>query len=282
MRTEATTLPESGQPMNSSLYKTSSPVEDLVCLLQQISTHSKQLSVVTITFQFNAPEHLSTNYDLSYKISQSIHYFLEQLRPLVRKTDLIRQLGQTSYFILKGANPQGACIVQERLWESLLWTAHNIQDGEILLPLSIQAGHSTYPDPSPTFECCLQTSLTPSIHFTFHHEEISHKITSLPTPSLNYSLQESELPQLARQLGIPYLSLLPRKLPHRVSRLITPQLAQELRCYPLGRERDTLTVAMTDPQNHQAIDRLRQITGLRIFPVLTHLQELETALEFLC
>ena len=56
-------------------------------------------------------------------------------------------------------------------------------------------------------------------------------------------------------------------------------LARELHCYPLGRERNTLTVAMLNPQDHQAIERLRQETGLRIFPVLTHPEALETALR---
>ena len=90
---------------------------------------------------------------------------------------------------------------------------------------------------------------------------------------------DEELPALARKLGIPYLSLLPRKPPQRVQQLVNPKLAQELHCYPLGRERNRLTVAMVNPQDRLALERLRQATGLDIFPVLTHPQELQTVLE---
>ena len=91
--------------------------------------------------------------------------------------------------------------------------------------------------------------------------------------------QDHELPQLARMLGIPYLSLLPRKLPLQVLHLVDPKLAQELHCYPLGRNKDVLTVAIANPQDRSALVRLEQITGLHIFPVLAPQLELQTALE---
>ncbi len=90
---------------------------------------------------------------------------------------------------------------------------------------------------------------------------------------------DEELPVLARKLGIPYLSLLPSKLPADIKQLVDPKLAHELHCYPLGRERNMLTVAMLNPQDRSALDRLHRETGLHIFPVLTHPQALQTALE---
>lgn len=90
---------------------------------------------------------------------------------------------------------------------------------------------------------------------------------------------DEELPVLARKLGIPYLSLLPSKLPADITQLVDPKLAHELHCYPLGRERNMLTVAMLNPQDRSALDRLHRETGLHIFPVLTHPQALQTALE---
>jgi hypothetical protein len=87
------------------------------------------------------------------------------------------------------------------------------------------------------------------------------------------------LPELARQLGVPYVSFLPRKLPVRLQRLVDPTLAQELRCFPIGRDRDILTVAMSNPGDHGVLDRLRRETGLNIFPVLAHPLELQTALK---
>ncbi|GAB4383748.1 MAG: type IV-A pilus assembly ATPase PilB [Phycisphaerales bacterium] len=50
--------------------------------------------------------------------------------------------------------------------------------------------------------------------------------------------------------------------------LIGDEEAERMRCIPMFRLRDTLTVAMADPQSLPAIDRLREKTGLRIRPVL--------------
>ncbi|KAA0216477.1 MAG: type II/IV secretion system protein [Leptolyngbya sp. PLA3] len=50
--------------------------------------------------------------------------------------------------------------------------------------------------------------------------------------------------------------------------LIGDEEAERLRCIPMFRLRDTLTVAMTDPQSLPTIDKLRQKTGLKIRPVL--------------
>ena len=65
----------------------------------------------------------------------------------------------------------------------------------------------------------------------------------------------------------------------QVQHLVDPRLAQELGCYPLGRQRNILTVAMLNPRDRLALERLHQETGMDIFPILTHPQELQTALE---
>jgi hypothetical protein len=196
---------------------------------------------------------------------QSACYFLENLRSLVRKTDQVLLLHTEMYFVLRGANLQGAHIVQERLWEALVWRVHNIE-ARVLAPLSISSGYSAYPEPYADFEQCIMAAGINSLDFQLEgarREDVS----------------DDELPALARKLGIPYLELLPRKLPREVRQLVRPELALELHCYPLGRERDTLTVAIADPQDCQKFDRLRKETGLRIFPVLAHPQELQLVLS---
>jgi hypothetical protein len=40
-----------------------------------------------------------------------------------------------------------------------------------------------------------------------------------------------------------------------------------------------LTVAMLNPEDHTVLDRLKQETGLLIYPVLTHPHALQVALE---
>jgi hypothetical protein len=84
---------------------------------------------------------------------------------------------------------------------------------------------------------------------------------------------------LAQKLGIPYLTLLPSTFPQRLQHLVNPTLARELQCFPLGRQRNRLTVAMLNPADHSALERLKRETGLHIFPVLAPPQALQVALD---
>ncbi len=267
MRMEAMTLSPLEDTKNTSIDEETSSTQDIIHLLQSKISQTKQIGIVVITFQFEDVRQKT-------RIIQSMQRLLESLRPLVRKSDTVLLLERSCYFLLDGANQQGARIVQERLWEALLWAVHNMND-ELLRPRCMEAGHSVWPDDLAAPEECLDAARDPSIRFAAQRDETEQEADSRSASSL----KTSELPLLARQLGIPYLSLLPRKLPGRVLRLIRPELAHELRCYPLGRERDMLTVAITDPQDQGIIERLQRETGLRIFPVLTQPEELQNALE---
>jgi Type II secretion system (T2SS), protein E, N-terminal domain len=269
MRTEALIPQISEYPIDTS-YQRMTSMQAIACLLQQ-KVQIEKMGLVTVTLQFGQEERASS------KVTQSIQYFLESLRPRVRKADAVLLLDQTCYFVLWGANQQGTAIVQERLWDALLWAVHNVNEMELLRPSFIASGQSAYPEPYTTLDHCLRATQTSSLNFVPQHEKSVNNNISAPSPS--QPSPENELQLLARQLGIPYLSQLPHNLPRRVLRLIKRQLAQELRCFPLGRERDTLTVAMVHPQDQQALDRLQSETGLRIFPVLTHPKELKSALE---
>jgi MshEN domain len=90
--------------------------------------------------------------------------------------------------------------------------------------------------------------------------------------------KESEaLRERARALGVPFVRLPPR-LPMSARRAFSAELARELRAVAIGRTRDTLTVAMDDPADINAVLRLRSATGLAIFPVLAAAKEIEQAL----
>jgi|GEM_PF-939176 len=244
---------------------------------------------------------------------QVTRYFLDILRPLVRKTDRVFLLENTIYFLLPGANLQGGQIVQSRLWEALLWHVNTITHAETTegrspvssISCSITIGHSAYPIPCTDIDEFIRAASAVVLRFErqpkrtegskrrkgrsdMEVSEKNHKGT-LPGGQVSRSGQQTsllelenvdeELPVLARKLGIPYLSLLPSKLPADIKQLVDPKLAHELHCYPLGRERNMLTVAMLNPQDRSALDRLHRETGLHIFPVLTHPQALQTALE---
>jgi type IV pilus assembly protein PilB len=66
--------------------------------------------------------------------------------------------------------------------------------------------------------------------------------------------------------GVPFMDL-PHILPTRLTHLIPLKLAMELRCAPVGRDQHCLTVAMLDPTNVVALQRLKLATGMTIFPV---------------
>lgn len=232
-----------------------------------------QFALVTITLHFEHEEARSIE-----RSTRSIHHFFERLRALVRKTDSTLLCGHTMYFLLMEATLEGAEIVQQRLWDALLWEIHSTNELEIVRPSAMLLGYSAYPAPCSSFEECQEAARLPYRHFEsrVQRERVAGKAASR---RVQCSDSEVELPQLARQMGVPYLSLLPRTVPEQVQQLVNAQLAHELHCYPLGRDKDVLTVALADPQNRSILARLEHETGLHIFPVLTHPGELQTALD---
>ena len=73
---------------------------------------------------------------------------------------------------------------------------------------------------------------------------------------------------LARRLGVVGCQLRPGLLDPELLKLIGPEEAERLIAIPLFRIRDTMTVAMSEPQSLPKVDRLRQLTDLKIRPVL--------------
>ncbi|NLH42385.1 MAG: Flp pilus assembly complex ATPase component TadA [Planctomycetes bacterium] len=73
---------------------------------------------------------------------------------------------------------------------------------------------------------------------------------------------------LAQQLGVPSCQLRHGLVDFTLLPLIGEEEAQRLCVIPMFKVHDTLTVAMAEPQSLPKIDRLQQLTGLRIRPVL--------------
>jgi len=312
-----------GQTMNSYTYDIVETIDAIAAAIRQItSTYVEQIAIVAITLHFGTmpgsniadpPSRVPASY-ASNQATQPRHSgqgrgliedLLDHLRPLVRKTDRVFLLDRTLYFLLPGANQQGGEIVQNRLWEAVLWQVNNDTHAAALHPHSITIGHSAYPVPYIDIDKFIGAANEAVLCFNLHPErpvrkarrashssrQISTKVpdsTSTSTspgirideePASDVEDTGEELQALARKLGIPYLTLLPRKVSEDLQQLVNPQLAVELGCYPIGRERNMLTVAMLNPQDHSTLERLHQETGLHIFPVLTHPRALQTALE---
>jgi len=257
---------------------TNDTIHDIVSTVEQIIAMGiEQIALVTIQLLYEKEKKLHTHRFMP--ADKTTQYLLNELRALVRKTDSVFQLGHNLYFLLHGANKQGGQIVQDRLWEALLWRVHNLSERDMVRPQSIAIGHSSFPMRNKTIRDFIVASDKATFCFETQREKAARKHDEVPQSQHNRDELDQELPVLARKLGIPYLTLLPRNLPQSLQHLVNPKLAHELRCYPLGGERNILTVAMLNPVDHSALDRLKQETGLHIFPVLTHPQALQVALE---
>lgn len=260
------------EPVNDEYVKSVGIIEtakSLETIADRIHTLNKsQVALVIIHLDYLVEGRVGHNYQ--EQINQGIYHYLTHLRSLVRRTDSVFLQDHTAYFILPGANLQGGQIVLERLWDALLWRINNTLEGSSLHPDTISIGCDACSAPFIDVYQCIDAASEPRQSFTLQTQRFVRK-----TDTAN----EMELPERARQLGVPYVSFLPRKLPVRLKRLVAPTLAQELGCFPIGRDRDILTVAMTDPQDRCVLERLHRETGLRIFPVLAHPREIQMVLE---
>lgn len=271
--------------------------------MAQLTYHPRgpvnQLALVTLVLNFGRQDKQSN----TQQLEKSITHYLNHLRPLVRKNDALLRMDQTLYFVLFGADRQGGALVQERLWEALLWHVHNAQEQTqlqptVLQPISMTIGHSAtaaLSQQSFNSHACVQAAAFPCHHFIQsrpsydtttqvpeRETEPLRKLQSSDTS--NESVEVARSPQgdsylLARQLGIPYIPQLPLNIPDKVRQVCSPQLAQQLHCYPIGRERNILTVAIADINSENIIACLHKETGLEIFPVLTTSQALQFALD---
>ncbi|MDQ2717850.1 MAG: hypothetical protein M3Z08_23390, partial [Chloroflexota bacterium] len=197
------------------------------------TTHSEQVALVAISLDFDQEERTAT-LAASARADRCTAYLLEYLRPLVRKSDAVFLLKHRLYFILLGANQQGGLIVQGRLWDASLWRIHSISDAEIQRPRALTIGHSAYPTSRAKFIECIQAATEASLTIEWQTEHSSRRnvLRQPRAAQVPPASDTDELPARARKLGVPYLSLLPRKPSTRVQHLVNPKLAQELHCYP--------------------------------------------------
>lgn len=86
--------------------------------------------------------------------------------------------------------------------------------------------------------------------------------------ALGYIEEAELLPSLAEQIGVASVELRDGLIDPRVVRLIPQSLAEQLTCLAMFRVRDRLIVAMADPMNLMAVDKISRATGLRVRPVL--------------
>ncbi|MBX5449919.1 hypothetical protein [Thermogemmatispora sp.] len=276
-------------------------------LKQLLTAGIDRLGLVVITLTF------ADQRSPGERRAEATRRLLAALRSLVRKTDRVFILSQRGYVVLPNCSERERVAVEERLWWALCSRVSSLHACELADLTALAVGGRTIErTESQNLLSVLREAASAQRVLTApfgstrcpsdageaggatrpsapgaRYDPLSRQALSRNQPQkherdwspLSSELSEEFLAE-ARRLGIPYLAPLPRRVPASVRQAISPHLAHELHCCPIGRARKTLTVALADGSNHQAIlERLRRETGLQIFPVLTPPHELQQALE---
>jgi hypothetical protein len=212
--------------------------------------------------------------------------FLEQvvypIRRTLRASDLVLldEHGSGAALLFPQVDQVGVARISERVWHSI-----NLLQAETVVPplrrqTEIVLGYGSYPEPAASLEKLLLQVGRVRERVVFRPAVLSQ----FPSPRLHTTrdqgrgrrngTQRERVPYLP---GVPFMQI-PSRLPTRLKQLVPYALALELRCAPVGRDHNRLTVAMADPANARAICHLREVTGMTIFPVSCDLSALETLL----
>ena len=221
-----------------------------------------------------------------YHVTASLlEQILTNVRRTIRSSDhILVHTGASIAIILPDVDQEGSQALLERVY----YTIKLLQPETVIPPLKretdIILGIGSYPKPGASLEDLLyQTGfiasriiLRPAVTTQLH----GTRSIGLVEVNLYNRNQDKENDSLvaARNRGIPYMQL-PARLPLRLKHLIPYTLACELRCAPVGRDHNRLTVAMAFPADTQVIDRLRSTTGMTIFPVACEAKALDDLLE---
>ena len=96
---------------------------------------------------------------------------------------------------------------------------------------------------------------------------------------LGYISKENKLQVISAELDVPVIQLSRYKILPEVVALVPKKMAQHYSVIPVSKLTNTLTVAMSDPRDLNAIDDLRRVTRLEIRRVLASEKEIRDAYE---
>lgn len=263
----------------------------LRALLQNYFPRSTPLSVLLLHISQFEHIHITSKSAVFHKRhryhvpSSLLEQILINVRRTIRSSDFILvHAGAGIAIMLPDVDQEGSLALLERVYHSI-----NLLQPETVIPplkreTEITLGIGSYPKPGASLEELLyQTGfiasrirLRPAVTTQLH----GTRSIGLVEINLHNRDRDEENDSLvaARNSGIPFMPL-PARLSKRLKHLIPYTLACELRCAPVGRDHNRLTVAMASPTDTQAIDRLRSTTGMTIFPVACEAKALDDLLE---
>ncbi|MFH0935320.1 MAG: ATPase, T2SS/T4P/T4SS family [Candidatus Omnitrophota bacterium] len=93
-------------------------------------------------------------------------------------------------------------------------------------------------------------------------------------------IKEKELiSTLSAELGFPLIDLRRFKIDYEVAKLIPADIARHYQIIPLSKMGETITLAMADPLNIFAIDHVNSLTGFKINPIISSVQDILQTIE---
>ena len=218
-----------------------------------------------------------------------VEQIVMNVRRAVRTEDsMYLDTGKGAAILFPNVDQQGAFSIIERVHNNV-----NLLQAETIVPpltheTDIVLGIGSYPEQGQSLEHVLASAgrvmyrltLRPAItahlwdtmplaedilpfHDTFDAEtqdDENTQLTSLALPAHNV------LPPIQEASPVPFLRL-PTTLSKRLKSLLSHSVATRFHCVPVGRDHNSLTLAMADPTDTSAISALHKSTGMSIFPV---------------
>ena len=93
-------------------------------------------------------------------------------------------------------------------------------------------------------------------------------------------VKESELiTTLSEGLGLPLIDLKRIKIDLDIVKIIPVDIARHYQIIPISKMGDTITLAMADPLNIFAIDHVQSLTGFKINPIISSVQDINQTIE---
>jgi hypothetical protein len=279
----------------SSLYQASQEEsrehEENIPATQDLNSHLR--SLLASFFPRSAPlsvlhlhiSQLEPIHSVTQSVYQRSRYhapddFLEQVlvnaRRVIRRDDqMLVHAGTGAVIIFPDVDQDAIQAIEERVYQSI-----SLLRAETVIPplrrvTEILIGIGSYPKPAMTLEQMLyHASLTvrtltlrPAISRQPRSMSAAHLLLQMPFDEDQQPIKgKPQERSSTKNTSIPFLQL-PSQLPRRLKQLVPYQLALKIRCAPVGRDHDRLTIAMADPTDSKALSQLEEVTGLSIFAV---------------
>lgn len=210
--------------------------------------------------------------------------FLRQLVTPIRRSlggsdlALLDERGSGAVFLFPQVNQVALASIAERVSYSIHLLQSETVDPPLREQTEIVLGSAAYPDLATSPEDLLTQAGRVRERIVFRPAILLESPT-LPTRSTRSRRigKAGFHPRSPHQPGVPFMQI-PSRLPTRLKQLVPHDLALKLRCAPVGRDHNRLTVAMANPADAQALCHLREITGMTIFPVSCEPSALEILL----